>query len=260
MHHPDLALTVPCYNEAARLDERAFLDFARPRPSVSLLFVDDGSTDETFQILERLRQSAPDSITVLGLPSHAGKGEAVRVGILEGIRRRAELVGFWDADLSTPLTAVDDFLALVGKRPEIDVILGSRVMLMGRDIRRLAWRHYLGRVFATVVSLTLDLPVYDTQCGAKVFRVNDRLATVFARPFRSRWIFDVELLARYLRLPDEAGAPPRRSRIYELAVPVWHHKRGSKLRVADYFRAIVDLARIWRDRSAGPPATGAASV
>jgi hypothetical protein len=154
------------------------------------------------------------------------------------------LVGFWDADLSTPLEAVDDFLALAARRPEIDIILGSRVMLMGRDIRREAWRHYLGRVFATGVSLSLGLPVYDTQCGAKVLRANEATAALFAAPFHSPWIFDVELLARYLALPAAPGEPARRDRIYELAVPVWHHVPGSKLRTADFLRAAFELIYI----------------
>jgi glycosyltransferase involved in cell wall biosynthesis len=249
MLRPDLALIVPCYDEAARLHPQALLDFVGTHPSVWLLLVDDGSADETSRILDDLQKTAPDAIGVMRMPLHQGKAEAVRLGILEGIRREAGLVGFWDADLSTPLTAVDDFLALAQKRKDLEVILGSRVMLMGRDIRRKAWRHYLGRVFATAVSLTLDLPVYDTQCGAKVFRVNDATAAVFARPFRSRWIFDVEILARYLDQPVQTGDPARRSRIYELVVPVWHDRPGSKLRWPDFVRAMFDLAGIWRDRT-----------
>jgi dolichyl-phosphate beta-glucosyltransferase len=251
MSRPVLVLIVPCYNEAARLNPQAFTDFAAANPSAQLLFVDDGSTDGTFGVLEQVQASAPGSIDVMREPSRQGKGEAVRQGILEGMRLEPDFVGFWDADLSTPLRAVDDFLVLAARRPEMEVILGSRVMLMGRDIRRQAWRHYLGRVFATAVSLALDLPVYDTQCGAKLFRANDAVAKVFATPFRSRWIFDVEVLARYLALPTEAGDPPRRARIYELVVPVWHHVPGSKLRWNDFIRAMFDLAGIWRQRAGG---------
>jgi glycosyltransferase involved in cell wall biosynthesis len=249
MSRPVLVLIVPCYNEAARLNPQAFADFAAANPSARLLFVDDGSTDGTFGVLEQLKASAPGSIDVIRLPSRQGKGEAVRRGILEGIRREPDFVGFWDADLSTPLRAVDDFLALAARRPEMDVILGSRVMLMGRDIRRQAWRHYLGRVFATAVSLALDLPVYDTQCGAKMFRANDAVAAVFATPFRSPWIFDAEVLGRYLGYPVPAGDPPRRARIYELALHAWHHQPGSKLRWTDFIRAIVELMAIRRDRA-----------
>lgn len=247
---PHLVLTVPCYNEAKRLDERAFLDFASAHPHVSLVFVDDGSTDTTGEILNRLTESAPGSISALYPGSHQGKAAAVRHGILEGLGRKADLVGFWDADLSTPLRAVDDFLALLRKRPEVEVVLGSRVAVMGRDIRRQAWRHYIGRVFATAVSVTLDLPVYDTQCGAKVFRANDAIAGVFAAPFRNQWVFDVEVLERYLSLPVPPDSPPRRSRIYELVVPQWHHAPGSKLRPWHFIRATFDLACSWRGRSA----------
>ena len=148
--------------------------------------------------------------------------------------------------------AIDDFLAVLRDRPAIEFVLGSRVLLLGRDIRRKATRHYFGRVFATAVSHALDLAVYDTQCGAKVLRVNGATATLFAEPFRSAWIFDVELIARYLRLPVGSGEPARRDRLYELVVPAWHDIPGSKLRWYDFARAVVDLGYIWRERVAQP--------
>jgi hypothetical protein len=120
---------------------------------------------------------------------------------------------------------------------------------MGRDVKRKATRHYFGRVFATAASLTLDLPVYDTQCGAKMLRVNALTGTLFAKPFRSRWIFDVELIARYLQLPVAPGEPSRRDRLYELVLPAWHDKPGSKLHWYDFAHAMVDLGYIWRERT-----------
>lgn len=243
---PSLVLVVPCFDEEARLDARAFLDFAASRPAARLLFVDDGSTDRTPGILDGIRSEARGAVDVIRLPSNQGKAAAVRAGILEGFRRAPDLIGFWDADLSTPLSVVDDFITLAVKRPEIEIFLGSRVMLMGRDIRREAWRHYIGRAFATGVSVSLDLPVYDTQCGAKVFRASETIAEVFAQPFDSPWIFDVEVLARYLCQPCRPGEPARRDRIYELAVPRWHHVHGSKLRWTDFARAVVELLHIHR--------------
>jgi dolichyl-phosphate beta-glucosyltransferase len=250
MTPPELALVVPCHNEAARLDPEAFLRFAATHPTVRLLMIDDGSVDATADILARMCTAAPQSVEALRKPSRSGKAEAVRTGILAGIERGAALVGFLDADLSTPLRAVDDFLAVLRGRPAVDFVLGSRVMLLGRDVRRKTTRHYLGRVFATAVSHALDLPVYDTQCGAKVLRVDGATATLFRQPFRSPWIFDVELIARYLRLPVGPGEPARRDRLYELVVPAWHDIPGSKLRGYDFARAVVDLAHIWRERVA----------
>jgi hypothetical protein len=145
-------------------------------------------------------------------------------------------------------------------RPAVEFVLGSRVMLMGRDIRRKATRHYFGRVFATAVSHALDLPVYDTQCGAKVLRVTAATATLFTAPFRSPWIFDVELIARYLRLPVAPDEPARRDRLYELVLPAWHDRPGSKLRWYDFLRAAVDLGYIWRERVAHRPPDGTATA
>jgi glycosyltransferase involved in cell wall biosynthesis len=248
MTEPRLVLVVPCYIEASRLVSAAFLDFLRPRPWVALLFVDDGSRDGTVDVLSALEASCPGQVRVLRLSAHSGKAEAVRLGILEAARSRPEYVGFWDADLATPLEALDDFLALARKRPDLDLVLGSRVNLMGRDIRRSSARHYVSRVFATAASLALDLPVYDTQCGAKVFRATDEVVGLFAERFRSAWIFDVEILERYLALKVRDGGPPRRAAIYELALPAWHEVPGSKLRVWDFLRSFVEVFGIWRRR------------
>ena len=246
----ELVLVVPCYNEAARLDPEAFLHFVSTHAGVQLVLVDDGSLDGTGNILDRIRDAAPASVTVVRQSANRGKGEAVRAGMLTALSLRPRAIGFFDADLSTPLEAVDDFLAVLRTRPAVELVLGSRVMLMGRDIRRRPSRHYLGRVFATAASHALDLPVYDTQCGAKMLRVTAATASLFAAPFRSRWVFDVELIARYLRLPAVPGEPSRRDRIYELVLPTWHDRPGSKLQWFDFPRAMVDLGHIWRERVA----------
>lgn len=249
MTFPELALIVPCYNEAARLEADAWVHFVTTHPGARLVLVDDGSVDGTGDLLEGIRAAAPDAVTTIRLPANRGKAEAVRAGIVAAIAENPAVVGFFDADLSTPLRAVDDFLAVLRHRLEVEFVLGSRVLLMGRDVKRRPWRHYLGRVFATAVSLVLDLPVYDTQCGAKMLRLNAATGTLFAKPFRSRWIFDVELIARYLRLPVASGEPARRDRIYELVLPAWHDKPGSKLHWYDFLRAMVDLGYIWLERT-----------
>jgi len=244
---PALALIVPCYNEAARLDADAFVRFIVARSGMRLVMVDDGSDDGTAALLERIRAAAPAAVTTIRLASNRGKGEAVRAGILAASAENPALVGFIDADLSTPLSAIDDFLAVLRTRPDVEFVLGSRVLLLGRDVKRKAWRHYLGRIGATAVSLALDLPVYDTQCGSKILRLNASTGTLFAKPFRSRWIFDVELIARYLRLPVRPGEPARRDRLYELVLPAWHDRPGSKLHWYDFPRALIDLGYIWRE-------------
>jgi hypothetical protein len=112
--------------------------------------------------------------------------------------------------------------------------------MLGRNIVRRASRHYLGRVFATGAALVLRLQVYDTQCGAKFFRVTPAFVAATARPFRSSWSFDVELMGRLLRGTDSAGPVPV-SAFEEVPLLEWHHVPGSKLGVAAMIRAFLDL-------------------
>lgn len=242
---PRISLVVPCYNEAARLDLAAFEHFASAG-CAHLVLVDDGSTDATRERLDEVRSAAPDRVTVLGLERNSGKAEAVRLGLLEAVRSEATYVGYWDADLATPFAELEAFVALLDARPTLDIVIGSRVRLLGRSIERRALRHYAGRAFATAVSLALRLPIYDTQCGAKVFRVTPALRSALAEPFRSRWIFDVELLAR-LGAADVAYDPRRLLRsVYEYPLREWRDVAGSNVRLRDVPVAAMDLLRLYR--------------
>ena len=245
-----VALIVPCYNEAPRLRPHAFLEALAQYPSLRLVLVDDGSKDDTPQILSTLAAESRMRACAFVLPTNCGKAEAVRQGMKMALESCPESVGYWDADLATPFDALSDFLEVLRLRPDVDIVMGSRVQLLGRRIERSASRHYAGRVFATGASIVLGLPVYDTQCGAKVFRASARLRRILESPFVSRWIFDVELIARYL--DDRAGAAtepaPSSSRIYELALRTWEDAPGSKVRPRDGVRATLDLLRIYRER------------
>jgi glycosyltransferase involved in cell wall biosynthesis len=240
-------IVVPCYNEAQRLPAERFLDAVRRDPTLLFLFVDDGSTDGTLALLQRLRLQAPQRLDVLGLPRNRGKAEAVRQGCLAAFARGAALVGYWDADLATPLEAIPEFLRVLQDRPEVELVCGARVPLLGRSIRRQAVRHYLGRVFATMASLTLGWPVYDTQCGAKLFRASPRMTAAFACPFATRWLFDLEILARLIAAGRAASLPPLGEIVYELPLSRWHDVPGSKVRPSDFPKALFELTGVyWR--------------
>ncbi len=237
-------IVVPCYNEAKRLRVDVFRDYLRSHPTTQFLFVDDGSKDATLEVLNTLKSSIPDQIEVYPLAKNSGKAEAVRQGLLHAVKScQSDFVGYWDADLATPLNAIDDLQGILEQQPAIKLIMGSRVRLLGREIQRKAARHYLGRVFATFASLTLRLAVYDTQCGAKLLRVTPELTGVLADPFTSRWIFDVELIARFsqvYKIPA-VGDPEW---IYEFPLYRWVDVEGSKLKSTDFLRAALDLLDI----------------
>lgn len=175
-------IVVPCHNEARRLDVARFAELAESG-RVRLLFVDDGSGDDTGVLLARLETAS--GVRVLRLPANVGKAEAVRQGLLLGLEDDAPTLGYFDADLATPPEELLRMIELLDARDDLSFVLASRVALLGRSITRHARRHYLGRVFATFASIFLRIPVYDTQCGAKVFRSTPSLAAALAEPFRT---------------------------------------------------------------------------
>ncbi|MBK34305.1 MAG: family 2 glycosyl transferase [Gemmatimonadetes bacterium] len=228
-------IVVPCYNEAGRLDPDAFAQVQTP-----CLLVDDGSTDRTREVIDRICEDGRHRQLIL--TTNVGKAEAVRQGLLTAIHDGATRVGYWDADLATPFEEIPRFNAILDRDERIDLVLGARINLLGREIHRSSSRHYVGRIFATAVSAVLGLPVYDTQCGAKLFQVSEDLRTILAEPFISRWIFDVELLARWITLP--VGDVSRADQIYELPLRTWQDVSGSKLHPVDLLKAPFELLRI----------------
>ncbi len=241
-----VCLVVPCYNEASRLDVESFRTFISANPCIRLLFVDDGSRDNTLQVLTRLQTGLEDRTFILPRRPNRGKAEAVRLGILHALDHlHPRIVGFWDADLATPLDTIHRFVQVFETHAGIKMVFGSRVKLLGRDVRRRALRHYLGRIFATAVSTMLRLPIYDTQCGAKLFRVEPETRAIFAEPFLSRWVFDVEIIARYLRLYHRNTKQVEKI-IYEYPLETWIDIAGSKVRLGDFLTALIDVVRIRR--------------
>lgn len=233
-----VTLVVPCYNEAARLPRDAFRAFAAEN-DVRFLFVDDGSSDETAKVIEEELRSK--RIDLLRLPQNVGKGEAVRQGLVRAIADGADVVGFVDADLATPLGEVIDMLAHF-EDPDLLGVTGARVQLQGTNIERRTFRHYAGRVFATAASGVLGRPYYDTQCGAKLFRAHPVVEKALSEPFSSPWIFDVELLGRIFLEADKRGM--RKDVVLEHPLREWRDVGGSRVKPSSFLRAPIELARI----------------
>ena len=238
--NPRACWVIPCYNEAARLDADAFVSLVDDEPAVDLLFVNDGSRDGTEERLRELAKLRPQRIRILSLEANQGKGEAVRQGLLEALRSEASIVGYFDADLATPTSEIRRLMEVMVGR-DADLVLGARISMLGRQIDRSHVRHYLGRVFASAASLLLGLRVYDTQCGAKLFRRTPALLAALDEPFQSRWVFDVELLGRLVGAAPGTALEP--SRIVEEPLRRWRDVPGSKLRAGHFASAAVDLTR-----------------
>jgi dolichyl-phosphate beta-glucosyltransferase len=171
-------------------------------PRVQWLFVDDGSTDST---LELLRETSINANTkILQMPRNIGKSEAVRAGMNTAFEDQQSLlgVGFIDADGAFEVSEVAKVLEkcenlFVDKKN--DALWTSRVQLAGRNIQRSQSRHYVGRVLATVFSHGAVSIPYDTQCGFKIFSVSLELQENLKDTFRTRWLFELEMLSRWNR-------------------------------------------------------------
>jgi dolichyl-phosphate beta-glucosyltransferase len=234
----NVCLIIPCFNEAQRLD---FDQLGALPPGMTCLLVDDGSRDGTRDLIRRYESN---TLRLLALPHNVGKAEAIRQGILHarasGLLDRAEWVGYWDADMATQLSEVEGFIAYAAiAGGDVDGILGSRIYKLGSTIVRSYRRHVLGRLFATVAAVLLGLECYDSQCGAKLFRP-DVLDRAFGESFLSRWIFDVEVVARL-----------RDARLIEYPLRRWVDRGESKVRTLRIaLPTLIDLLRI-RQRYGG---------
>jgi glycosyltransferase involved in cell wall biosynthesis len=239
-----LCIVVPCYNEERRFDAAAFAAFVRAHPAAALCLVDDGSSDRTAERLEGLRAACgSEAVRIVRLPRNAGKAEAVRQGMLQAAAWKPfEYLAYWDADLAAPLEEVCAMQTLAAAQPACLIVLGSRIRRLGAAITRSAARHYAGRVFATLASLVLRLPVYDTQCGAKLLRAAV-VPRMFEAPFVSRWLFDVELLARIRNL---AAAEGLTGFAIESPLQSWRERHGSSVTAGAFLQAPLELWTIAR--------------
>jgi len=235
---PRLTLLVPCFNEGARIDRfvEAVEAWRARRLDVDLevLFVDDGSSDDTRVRLEAVARRLP-GVRLLARDVNGGKGAALRDGMAAA---RGETVLFLDADLAVGLDHVNRALAL--REAGAELVVGCR-NVPGAIVQRrqgLA-RRCLGRGYRRMARWWLGLHVADVTCGFKAFR-RDVGQTLFAASRASRWGFDAEVLYLAQRaehsvreLPvqwfdgDVSAVRLRRDvggALRELAVVRWRHR------------------------------------
>ncbi len=237
-----VVIIIPCYNEADRLDTNKFIDYLSQNTHLHFIFVDDGSTDNTSKIINQLISKYNSLVSLLTNETNKGKAESVRLGVIESYKMNPDYIGFLDADLAAPIEEIDNLLKIVKKDKTKEVVFASRIQLIGSEIKRNYFRHFIGRLFATCVSLLLKIRIYDTQCGAKMFSkkiCND----IFSEQFVSPWLFDVELFARLLNV---YGMEKTIHMSCEHPVSKWRDIDGSKVKLIFFLKAPFELFNIVR--------------
>lgn len=237
-----VVIIIPCYNEADRLDTNKFIDYLSQNTHLHFIFVDDGSTDNTSKIINQLISKYNPLVSLLTNETNKGKAESVRLGVIESYKMNPDYIGFLDADLAAPIEEIDNLLKIVKKDKTKEVVFASRIQIIGSEIKRNYFRHFIGRLFATCVSLLLKIRIYDTQCGAKMFSrkiCND----IFSEQFVSPWLFDVELFARLLNI---YGMEKTIHMSCEHPVSKWRDIDGSKVKLIFFLKAPFELFNIVR--------------
>lgn len=246
--HDRTTIVIPCYNEANRLHLEVFLNFARKNPRVSFVFVDDGSKDLTINLLCGAMAALPGQIDVLMMMRNAGKAEAVRHGLKFAAKRGDKYIAFLDADLATPLNAINDFISVADRLDDIDVVFGSRAGGLGRRVYRDLHRKMISLVCASMGRLATGLALKDTQCGAKLFRNTPHFKLCLDAPFTAGWLFDVELFLR-ISNPDRQ----ERQNFFEYPVLEWTEIPGSNIKLSDVikggFKMMSLILNQWKIRS-----------
>lgn len=236
-----IGIVIPCYNESLRLKTKVYTDFISAYKSeYDIIFVNDGSTDNTLDVLKKITDNFPSNCFIYNLKQNSGKAEAVRQGInFANEKKQYDYIAYFDADLATPLSEINLLKKIVVNNPMIVMALCSRIKRLGAEINRKPKRHILGRIFSTFASNILGLPVYDTQCGAKLIKA-EIIPYVFDKPFITSWIFDVEILAR-IRNNNKAII---NTILIEHPVTKWEDVDGSKLKIKHMFKVPLELIKI----------------
>lgn len=235
-----IGVVIPCYNEELRLLSSEFKAFAHKNLGYHLCFVNDGSTDNTLNVLRQLRDSNPDNISVYNCPKNGGKAEAVRQGMHQLIKdQQFDYVGFLDADLSTDFRDFDDLVKTI-ENSDFKIVSGSRIARMGADITKESARQLISKTINLIIQTILGMPFKDTQCGAKVMN-REIASTVFKKKFITKWLFDVEIFMRMRKFYGKAKA---QSLICEQPLKRWVHADGSKLSMKDSIKIVGQLGQI----------------
>jgi dolichyl-phosphate beta-glucosyltransferase len=237
-----IGIVIPCYNEANRLDGEKFNFFLKSNKHITLLFVNDGSTDDTEYILNRI-ETTNTNASILSLDQNLGKADAIRRGSLLLANRDMDYIGFWDADLSTPLKEIENIIQYFEADLNVKAVIGSRIYKLGSQIERRWFRHFFGRIITTILSFgpLKEIGVYDSQCGAKLFK-REIVDKIFNMPFRTKWLFDIEILQR---LNQQSSI---NQTVYEYPLPKWVHRDGSKIKIKDFYKIIIEIIRLFNEK------------
>ena len=228
MSEPKALLIIPMFNEEKRVNIHDYRTGFKRYHHIDFLLVDDASTDRTHTLIDHLIKSHKNVFSIKN-KTNFGKAESIRLGVLHSRASKYDFIGYMDADLSVPFSEMVMLLENASKYKDKLFVMGSRIKLINNKIIRSKRRHYIGRVFATLISqFILKTAVYDTQCGAKI--ITSKLTKIlFEKPFETKWLFDIELLLRLQKQNIDLT-----TNVLEVPLNIWIEKGDTKIKPHEF--------------------------
>lgn len=235
-----ITLVIPVYNESTRWEGQYFSKIAG-LADLQLLFVNDGSTDNSNDLISKLVEFH-SNVTLVNLEVNVGKAEAVRRGmsIAMGLPN-TNIVGYLDSDGAFSFQDIQAIVesANYSKSGESATWWWtSRRRDVNTRIERSFLRHLIGRSVAAILSWRDASLPYDTQSGFKLFVVDEALEMVIRKPFITRWFVDLEIFYRYKIF---TLSEPK---ILEVQLRDWKEVSDSKLGIRQSFVVVNELLNI----------------
>lgn len=217
------SIIIPAYNEEKRIGKilenygRFFTEKYEKKEisDFEILVVINNTKDKTEEIVKKYSKKYK-KIKYLNF-KQGGKGFAIIKGFEDAVKRKSDLIGFVDADMSTPPEA---FYGLIRNIKNYDGIIADR--WDKRSIitpKQSLFRRLISRVYNLIVRILFFLPFRDTQCGAKLFK-RRVIENNYRKLVTSNWAFDIALL---YCLRKESNA------LIKSIPTIWHDDTGSKV-------------------------------
>lgn len=227
-----ISVVIPAFNEENRIGAtiRKIYDYLKEKSETfEIIVVDDGSSDNTVDVVRNVSERIKN-IKLISNGTNKGKGFTVKNGILNSA---CSLVLISDADLSTPIEEVENFLAWIDNG--YDIVIGSRGLEESEILKKQPWyRQSMGKTFNKMVKILVLGDFNDTQCGFKLFK-SGAAKKVFSLSKIDGFAFDVEILFIAKKIGYRTKEVPVR----------WINSPHSKVRIMrDSLKMFFDLLRI----------------
>jgi len=217
----DVAVVIPCFNEAKRLNTSFFLKLIE-QIDCTLIFIDDGSTDGTDEILRSKFSDLSIDAQIITFLSNTGKATAISKGLEVALKLNKKFLVFCDADSSISIEDIEKLYRHIKQNDNCDLVSGARVPLSGSDVVRKDFRKWIGRIVATLVSEMTHIAVYDPMSPLKIYRLERFHGIENFKP-RTRWLGEVELMFFVFKANKDLFT------IDELAINFWRDKEGGHI-------------------------------